>query len=494
LNKGRSRHPVLYQINTRVWLTELSAQVGRRLTLDDIPDKQLDELQRLGFDWIYLLGVWQTGAAGRAVSRSNPEWRSEYEALLSDLEEEDICGSCFAVTGYTVHEALGGDEALRQLLERLHERGMQVMLDFVPNHTAPDHPWTRGHPEFYVSGAEADREREPQNYMTTDTPDGRQIQAYGRDPNFDGWPDTLQLNYGNPALQEAMRGELQRAARLCDGLRCDMAMLVLPEVFKRTWGIESAPFWPGAIREVRGKRPGFVFVAEVYWDMEWTLQQQGFDYTYDKRLCDRLRDRQARPVREHFWAEADYQNKSARFLENHDEPRAAAIFPDGIHQAAALLTYLCPGLRFFHHGQLEGWVWKIPIHLCRGPEQPKDSTIREFYRRLLDILSLPVVRSGSWQLLDCAAASLGNPTVDDVIAFAWRGSDGARALVVINYAPQPGQCFVRLPFADLSGQSIRLEGRLGTPDYERNGDRLFAKGLYVDLPAWGYHVFEVHIE
>jgi glycosidase len=368
---------------------------------------------------------------------------------------------------------------------------MWIMLDFVPNHTAPDHPWTREHPDFYMGGTEADLAREPQNYMAADTPDGQRILAYGRDPYFAGWPDTIQLNYGNPALQEAMHGELLKAAKLCDGLRCDMAMLVIPEVFGRTWGIATEPFWPEAIRRVRAEKSGFLFMAEVYWDMEWTLQQQGFDYTYDKRLYDRLSDRQARPVREHFRAEADYQNKSARFLENHDEPRAAATFADGVHQAAALLTYLCPGLRFFHHGQLGGWDRKIPIHLCRGPGQPNDATIQEFYRQLLDFLNLPAVRNGIWQLLDCTAACDGNATADDMIAFAWQASDGARSLVVVNYAPQPGQCYLRLPFADLGGQPIRLEGRLGTADYEREGDGLLAEGLYVDLPAWGYHVFEI---
>ncbi len=489
--KGAQRHPLLYQINTRVWLTDLSRQLGHPATLDDIPDEHLDGLERLGFDWIYFLGVWQTGATGREVSRSNSVWRVDYEALLNDLQEDDICGSCFAVAGYTVHEALGGNEALGRLRARLQDRRMRVMLDFVPNHTAPDHPWTHEHPDFYVRGTEADLEREPQNYLAMAASDGRRIFAYGRDPFFAGWPDTLQLNYGNPALQEAMRGELLKVAKLGDGLRCDMAMLVHPEVFQHTWGIETEPFWPEAINRVREERPGFIFMAEVYWDMEWALQQQGFDYTYDKRLYDRLRDRRAAAVRKHFWADLDYQNKSARFLENHDEPRAAAVFPDGVHQAAALLTYLCAGLRFFHYGQLEGWDQQIPIHLCRGPDQSNNSTIQEFYRQLLDFLNLPAVRSGSWQLLDCTAASDDNMTADNMIAFAWQGSDGECMLVVVNYAPQSGQCYVRLPLLDLRGQPVRLKGLLGTPDYEREGSSLLAEGLYVDLPPWGYHVFEM---
>ena len=142
-------------------------------------------------------------------------------------------------------------------------------------------------------------------------------------------------------------------------------------------------------------------MAEVYWDLEWTLQQQGFDYTYDKRLYDRLRDGHARPVREHFHAGLDYQNKMARFLENHDEPRAAATFPPGMHQAAAVITFLSPGLRFFHQGQFEGRRKRISPHLRRGPAEPADQHLQQFYDRLLAVLRQPVVREGQWQLLEC---------------------------------------------------------------------------------------------
>ncbi len=484
------RHPTLYQINTRVWLQRRSAELGRDATLDDVSDADLDRFASLGFAWIYLLGVWQTGPAGREVARSEPELRRAYEELLEDLKEEDICGSCFAVTGYSVHEALGGDDALRRLRDRLHARGLRLMLDFVPNHTALDHPWTREHPEFYVAGSEADLEREPRNYVALDSPAGRRIVAHGRDPYFPGWTDTLQLDYGSPALQEAMRGELLRAASLCDGLRCDMAMLVLPEVFARTWGIEAQPFWPEAIQRVRRDRPDFLFLAEVYWDLESTLQDQGFDYTYDKRLYDRLRDQQAPPVRDHFQAEAAYQSRSARFLENHDEPRAAATFPEAVHRAAALLAYLCPGLRFFHQGQPRGWKQRIPVQLRRGPEQGSDPTVQEFYRQLLDLQRLPAVRDGEWRLLECAAADPDDPPGEGLIAFAWQLGE-ERALVVVNYAPAPGRGRVELPFPDLGGRSFRLEGRLGSASFDRDGDLLLTEGLYVELPPWGSHVFEM---
>ena len=149
-----------------------------------------------------------------------------------------------------------------------------------------------------------------------------------------------------------------------------MAMLVLPDVFERTWGRRAPLFWPRRPDACASSIPDFCFMAEVYWDLEWTLQQQGFDYTYDKRLYDRLREGHARPVREHFHAGLDYQDKLARFLENHDEPRAAATFAPDVHEAAAVVTFLSPGLRFFHQGQFEGATKRISPHLVRGPDEP----------------------------------------------------------------------------------------------------------------------------
>ena len=281
-----------------------------------------------------------------------------------------------------------------------------------------------------------------------------------------------------------MINELRRIAGQCDGVRCDMAMLVLPDVFERTWGRRPELFWPRATETVREQYPEFCFMAEVYWDLEWTLQQQGFDYAYDKRLYDRLRDGQARPVRDHLQAGLDYQNKLARFLENHDEPRAAATFPANVHEAAAVITFLSPGLRFFHQGQLEGRKIRISSHLVRGPDEPVDRKRKESYETLLAVLRRPVVRSGEWRLLECIPAWEGNWTVDCFIAFAWQGPDGERLLVTVNYAPNQSQCYVRLPFADLGNGLWRLTDLLGGAGYDREGNDLQARGLYLDVPSW----------
>jgi hypothetical protein len=316
------------------------------------------------------------------------------------------------------------------------------------------------------------------------------VLAYGRDPYFDGWPDTLQLNYGNPDLQQAMIGELERIAGQCDGVRCDMAMLVLPDVFESTWGIRAELFWPKAIESVRRKHPDFRFMAEVYWDREWTMQQQGFDYTYDKRLYDRLRDGHTRPVREHFHAGLDYQNKMARFLENHDEPRAAATFTPEVHEAAAVITFLSPGLRFFHQGQFEGRTKRISPHLVRAPQEPIDQKLKQFYGRLLTVLRDPAVRNGDWQLLECAPAWDGNWTWDCFLVFAWQGA-GERLLVTVNYAPNQSQCHVRLPFADLGDSRWRLKDLLGDATYDWAGNDLQGRGLYLDESPWKASVFSL---
>jgi glycosidase len=485
------RYPSLYQINTRVWLTELSRVLGRPATLDDIPDAELDHLAQMGFDWVWFLSVWQTGMAAQQVSRHNPEWRKEFQETLPDLREEDIPGSGFAITGYTVHKALGGDAALARLRARLQQRGLRLMLDFVPNHMGLDHPWVEEHPDYFIAGTEFDLARAAQNYTWVKRKRGDLLLAYGRDPYFAGWPDTLQLNYGNPALQEAMIGELRKIAGQCDGVRCDMAMLVLPDVFERTWGLRAELFWPKATQRVREKHPDFCFMAEVYWNREWDLQQQGFNYAYDKRLYDRLREHHARPVREHFHAGLDYQNKLARFLENHDEPRAAATFPPGVHKAAAVITFLTPGLRFFHQGQFQGRKIRISPHLGRAPDEPADVDLGKFYDRMLGVLRQPVLRQGQWQQLECVPAWEGNGTWDCFLAFAWQGTDGQRLLVAVNYAPTQSQCYVRLPFADLDGGSWRLQDLLADISYDRDGHDLKSRGLYLDVPPWQTHIFSL---
>ena len=496
-------YPFLGQINTRVWLYELGLRLGHPATLADVDDAVFDRLAAERFDWIWLLGIWQTGQAGREVSRTRPEWQLEYREVLPDFTAADVGGSPFAVTEYVVNRDFGGPRALEGFRKRLAERGIKLMLDFVPNHTALDHPWVRSHPEFYIAGSEEDLAREPQNYRRVATGRGPCVLAHGRDPYFPGWPDTLQINYRDVGLRQGMLDVLDTIADQCDGVRCDMAMLLLPDVIARTWGDRARPaggkapiddpFWPGAIEHVRRRRPDFVFMAEAYWDLEWTLQQQGFDYTYDKRLYDRLRAQDAGAVRGHLLADLDYQRHSVRFLENHDEPRAAAVFPPDVHRAAAVVTFLVPGLRFIHEGQALGRRFRASNHLRRRAPEPVDRDLQSFYERLFACLQRTDVRGGEWRLLDCESAWDDNPTWRRFIAFSWE-APGRRLLVAVNYGPTQAQCYVRLPWTDLDGHPVVFQDLLiPAIRYERAGADLTRRGLYLDVAAWGHHVFDVTV-
>jgi hypothetical protein len=293
-----------------------------------------------------------------------------------------------------------------------------------------------------------------------------------------------------------MIGELAKVARLCDGVRCDMAMLVLPDVFARTW--KDAPgtpqknwsFWPEAIARVRAEHPAALFMAEVYWGLEWELQQQGFDYAYDKTLCDRLGmpDADAGEVRRHLQADHGFQAGLARFLENHDEPRAAAVFPPQRHQAAAVVTFMVPGLRFFHDGQLEGRRVRSSVHLRRRPEEAADPAIRAFYDRLCECLRRRELREGRWRLLECHGWE-GNASWGQFIAFTWEGPGHERLLVVVNYGSTPAQC--RIPLSGLGTPTILLRDLMSSAAFERDRDEVSSVGLFLDMPGWGYHVFEV---
>ena len=494
-------HQSLIQFNTRVTLNELGRSLGRRATLDDLPDAFLDRFAAEGFDWVWPLGVWQTGAEGRRVSRTREDWRRDFLHVLPDLTDDDICGSPFAITAYELHTDFGNSASLPRLRERLKKRGLKLLLDFVPNHSGPDHPWTKTNPEFYIRGSADDLAREPQNWYRLPPAAGGLILAYGRDPYFPGWADTLQFNYRHPALRAAKIGELLKIAERCDAVRCDMAMLVLPEVFQNTWGTRSlpadgsapvdAPFWAEAISRVKQARPGFVFMAEAYWDLEFRLQQQGFDYTYDKRLYDRLRVGYPGPIRGHLYADAEYQRKSVRFLENHDEPRAAGVFPPEQHRAAAVTTFFVPGLRFFHEGQFEGRRVHVSMHLGRRPVEPVDAELQAFYGRVLECLKRPEVRAGQWTQREVVPAWDGNPTWDQFIAFTWDGALGKRLLACIHYGSTQGQCYVRLPLPDLLARQVELRDLLSTAIYTRFGDDLNERGLFLDMPPWGYHLFEM---
>ncbi|MGA8028331.1 MAG: alpha-amylase family glycosyl hydrolase, partial [Bryobacteraceae bacterium] len=491
--KSWPSQPVVCEINTANWLHGLSRQYKTEITLGTVPAEELRRLAELQFDGIWLLGVWERSPEARKIAREHPGLQAEYRRALPDYGQDDVIGSPFAVHRYAVEPAFGSDEELSELRYRLHELDIGLILDFVPNHLARDHEWVAKSPEYLVEATFADFESRPDSYFMSE---GR-VFAHGRDPGFAAWTDTVQIDYRRPEARAAMTQLLTDLSQRSDGVRCDMAMLVTADIFCRTWGGRFEPpgadFWSTAIQSVKRVNPGFLMIAEVYWDLEYDLLQQGFDYAYDKRLYDRLKGDEPEEIRRHLFASADYQRHLVRFIENHDEDRAAAVFGEERGEAAAALGLTLPGLRLLEDGQMEGRVTRLPVQLAHGPEEAANPRLGDFYRRLLAALHLPAFHEGSWHLLQAREAWSGNPTYGSFVTHCWaRGEDFI--LIAANFSSGSAQCYIPLEVPALTGCKWELRDLLSDAIYEREGDAMLHPGLYLDVPAWGKHIFQFHLK
>jgi len=482
------RHPHLLELSAWPWLQRLSSQTGRLNTLATVPGQIWDAYAAQGFDLIYLMGVWQRSPIGRDLARSHPELRAEYDRVLPGWSDEDVPGSPYCISEYIPDSRMGGWDGLDAARAALHSRGMQLIVDFVPNHTAFDHPWTHAHPERYVLGDPESIRARPGEFREV----GGVAIACGRDPYFAPWTDVAQLNYFNPDTRAAMIDVLRTISHHADGVRCDMAMLALNEVFERTWRpilgagwpVSTSEFWPVATREVSS----LLYLAEVYWDLEWTLQQQGFHFTYDKRLLDRLHGGTASEVRGHLQADPAFSNRLTRFLENHDEPRSAAQLAHRLPAAATMLATL-PGMRFFFDGQLDGARHRAPVQLGRWPEEPTTPEIRDLYDVLLSVSREDIFHDGTWELLHVGDA--GNESHANLIAWQWT-HDAERFVIVVNLGVGSADGHIHLP-ALPGGDAWTFTDRLTGAQYRWERSSLEGRGLYVSLDGGRAHVLAMNV-
>jgi hypothetical protein len=484
--------PLVYEVNARCWLQALSTQAGRPITLDGIPDEELARWQDLGVTHLWLVGLWPTGDRSRAVALNDPDLRATAAELLPDLADADITGSPFAVADYRVSGALGGEAGLQRFRQKLRAHGLGLLLDFVPNHLGLDHAWIAARPELFVPGVPGSPAA-----FAIDLPGGQRWLAHGKDPNFPAWVDTVQLDYRRPETRAAMRELLQRIVPLCDGVRCDMAMLQLNDVFARTW--RDAPgsgattdreFWADLIAAAREVAPEFLFLAEAYWDLEARLQALGFDYTYDKRLYDYLVARNPADVARHVHGlPPRFVAASAHFLENHDEARIATLLSGPEHRAAALLILGLPGLRLLHEGQLTGARRRVPVQLGRRPAEPVDEDIATFYATLLKTLKSTAVGQGNGHALAPRPAWPGNASWQHLVVVQWQSEARSFDLVVVNLASERSQAYVPLAIEGLPQHNWSMKDRLGVEEYLRYGDDLQNQGLYLDIVAHGAQSF-----
>jgi hypothetical protein len=486
---GWPGQPVIYEINTAVWLNALGRTAGRRVTLADVADADWDAVTPAGVEAVWLMGAWERSPAGLALANANAGLQESFAAALPDLRREDVIGSPYCVRRYTVDAAFGGPDALAAARVALAARGVRLILDYVPNHVAPDHRWVTSRPELFVRGDDDDVRADPGAWLVT----AGQVLAHGRDPYFPPWPDVVQLDAFSPALRAATADTLADIAGQCDGIRCDMAMLMTNQVFARTWGGRTGPapaaeLWPDVLGQLRAGHPDTVMIAEAYWDMEWELQQQGFDFCYDKRLYDRIIEADASAVREHLRADLAYQSRLLRFGENHDEPRIASRLGPEAERAAAVAIATLPGATLWHEGQFEGRRVRPPVFLARRPDEVLDADLADWYHRLLAAVAGHRVRAGGWRLLE-AEGWPDNQSCRNLVAWSWAGAGaGDRHVVVINLSAQPAQGRLPLSWPDLPGRSWRLTDILGQRLFDRDGGELASPGLFVALDPWQFHI------
>jgi hypothetical protein len=482
------RYPSIYEINTWVWLSDMGQKYGITVDLSSVPSAEWDAIASLGFDAVWLMGVWERSPTGVSIANQNKGLLNDFRHALADFRPEDNVGSPYCVRRYVVDEQLGGPEGLAVARRELSKRGLNLVLDFVPNHVAPDHPWVTDHPEYFIRGNASHIATDPSSHMEV----CGTVFACGRDPYFPAWPDVLQLNAFAPGLRRAAIETIASIAQQCDGVRCDMAMLFLNAIFERTWNGRTGPrpapeYWTDVISTTKKVYPGFLFIAEAYWELEWELQQQGFDFCYDKKLYDRLEHSNAESIRLHLCADLAYQDKLLRFVENHDEPRAAASFIPAKQRAVALTTATLPGTKLFHEGQFEGRKVRLPVFLRRRPPEHFDRDLSEFYSKLLHGISRPAFHDGEWVLCERTGWP-DNASYQNLVAWSWLLGDEFY-LIVVNLGDCSAQGRVRVSWTNTAGVTWHLVDLLSDLFYERRGDEMTSQGLYVDLAPWNYHFF-----
>ena len=488
------RYPQIYEANACLFQRRISDKYNRPISLAKIPEEEWQLFSHLGINLMWLMGVWQRSPNSRQKALLDPALRREYKRALPDWSAEDISGSPYAIYAYNLEPSLGKTEELAQLKSNLNRQGMALILDFVPNHVAIDHQWTISHPEWFVQGKDRDVREHPEWFFPSKT--GLYL-AHGRDPHYPPWTDTAQLNIYSADLRQALINELIHITEVADGVRCDMSMLALNDVFSNTWGniikSHSRPeneFWAEAIRNVKERRSDFLFIAEVYWGLEKRLQKLGFDFTYDKQLYDKLLYSTPEEIFNYLESDAQQPKRSVYFVENHDEPRAITAFGRERSLMAAAIMATLPGLHMFFDGQFEGRYTQIPVQLLREPKENGDSEIKQFYNRLLDFSNNSALHDGEWELMETTQAWDGNESYKNLLAWIWHHNTHPK-VVIVNYSPNPAQGRLKVPVPEANVRKITLVDELTSITYVRDPDEARSKGIYIALESYHAHLFSM---
>lgn len=473
--------PVIYEINTAVFVLELSRKLKRKITLANVPAEEWDRLASLHIDAVWFMGVWQRSPAAQAMAHHDPNLKK----ALPSLQPDDILGSAYSIYNYVVDDLLGSTAGLAKAREQLAKRGIGIILDYAPNHVALDHPWTNTNPEYFIHATEQDIADTPNDFVQR--PVG--TLAKGKDPNFEPWSDVAQLNAFSTALRIATTETLQKISDQCDGVRCDMAMLMINQVFSRTWGERAGAqpdhdFWPAIIAAVHKHNANFTFIAEVYWGLDKKLLEQGFDFCYDKDFYDALVHGTLKSIHQQLHNDLPHQRQMLRFIENHDEPRAAATFHRAKHEAAAVIMATTVGAKLYHEGQFEGAQTHVPVHLGRKRFEPVDEKMHEFYVKLTKLTS-NLDQIQNWQICTFTSWFLFPSTKVMGWSVTAQKND---FVVVVNYSPERAKGRLTLP-AELVGR----QGEVLMTSKRRHintADNLLS-GKKTTLSPWEFYIIRV---
>ena len=483
-------NPRILEINTLPWLNSLSEIYGHKITLENIPVELIDH-EFLHFDAIWLMGVWERSPKSRDIAINNEGLQKEFRKALRYYNTDDIIGSPYAIYYYHINSQIGGSEALAKFRSELNDHNLMLLLDFVPNHVSIDHLWTLEKSNVFIKGTLDDLMKKPYDYFSL----GDAVYAHGKDPNFPSWTDTVQINAFSKEARSKALSTLFSIAQQCDGVRCDMAMLMTNDVFSKTWGEKAGDpleeeYWIEIIGKIKSKHPNFKFIAEVYWDMERKLMEQGFDYCYDKKLYDLLANEDAPKVLQHLNADWKYQSKLLRFIENHDEERAINVFGEEASKAAALITLTLPGARLLYDGQTHGYQIKLPIQLKRGPIEKENIELMKFYDKLLKIIPGKSFNNAQWSLCTVEPLDISDMTYKNIIAYEWT-LNNQYLIIVVNYSLVKSKAHIRLNNLNVDSVSLKFTDLLNDKTYNYKANDIKEFGLFVELDDWKAQIFTI---
>lgn len=426
MNVSKNTNETLLEISTRPYLYYLSQKYKspiKKLSL--IPMEELDFFQNLGFNMIWFMGVWNNGTEGRKFDLNDESRIKHYNQHLPNWSKDDVIGSPYSIYSYDPSPEIGNLEDLKWLKNELNKRSIKLILDFVPNHSSMDAPEIKSHPEYYIRKGRLKSKikltEEDNKYIYN----GKKIEKIPKEEKYDKngfaygrglgvkhpWKDVRQYDYSNKELWKFQLNNLKKIAQCCDGIRCDVAWLMISDIFKRcfkTMNDTKEEFWTFAISEIRKIYPNIIFIAEVFgkkWISDFLLQC-GFNFVYDIEPYDILnliKDNNINInefIERNKNIEKDYLFNTVHFSENHDLITIIEKLEENVNKANLLTAIVCflPGIKMFNYGQIFGWKDTLCVQLRRILSYEINNEVFNFYTKVIKILNLDVVKKGKFRI------------------------------------------------------------------------------------------------